>query len=122
MSGKHYWTEILAARSTRRRAITASAPTAGGSLFLVACGGSDSPGAVKNGATSKPVDTTKAAVRGGVFKTYRTADFPPFDPNVATPALSFWGSLALSRLTRPEPGYLEDPSGNFVGDLAESWE
>src|SRR5437762_13773467 len=69
-----YWSTTLGYRMGRRRALAASGGTAFAAAVLAACGSSGSSSSGKSGGSdksslvSKPVDTTKQGVRGGILK------------------------------------------------------
>jgi ABC-type transport system substrate-binding protein len=67
-------------------------------------------------------DTSKIAKRGSVYKRHNNSDIPTFDPHTASPPSWQAVQMGYSRLTQIEPGYLGPPSGEVMGDLAESWE
>src|SRR4051794_34859850 len=74
------WTKLTSARITRRRALVATSLGGAAAAFLAACGaGSSSSGgssgtASAPGLLTKPVDTTKSAKRGGIFKDSAVSD------------------------------------------------
>jgi peptide/nickel transport system substrate-binding protein len=86
-----YWNSVLDRRISRRRAIAATSAGALGAAFLAACGGDDGDGGGGGGGGStapqsnlpdsilKPVDTSKSAKRGGVWKSYLVRDPQNFD-------------------------------------------
>jgi hypothetical protein len=73
---------------------------------------------------SKPVDTTKQAVPGGVIQTRASLDVPGFDVLQATSTNTYFlvGDFAYSRLLKMKVGHMEPPKGEPEGDLAQSWE
>ena len=107
-----YWNKVLSRRIGRRRALLTAGGAAGAAAFLAACGGDDdntssgtgtsstgagttSPGASGSGLSSlitTPVDETKSAVKGGVFKTRNT-----FEPSASIRI----SSLTTSTSRRP---------------------
>jgi ABC-type transport system substrate-binding protein len=123
MSEGSYWTRLLQARLSRRRAAMASAGAGAGALLLGACGGEDSGGAGDSSTlVVKAADSTKDAKPGGVMKDSRNADIGHWDPHLSGAWWSFANPAIYSRLTRLKAGHLEPASGEVVGDLAESWE
>jgi ABC-type transport system substrate-binding protein len=68
-------------------------------------------------------DTSSSAVRGGTLTDSRNADTDSLDPFAANSLItSGINALVYNRLTKIELGRMEDPSGEFVGDLTESFE
>src|SRR4051812_32840769 len=107
----NYWTEALASRTTRRRAILGTGGAALGAAFLAACGSSGSD--AKNGTSSDGsklvatvADTTKQAKRGGTIKDRVTADPPTYDVQQAIAPLNFTARHVYSTLVAEKPGYL----------------
>jgi peptide/nickel transport system substrate-binding protein len=93
--------------------------------LLAACGGGDDRG--DQGSVSdlvtKPEDSSKSARRGGELKHFRNAGTDNMDPyGSLSPITSSLAGLSYSRLTMLKAGHLEDSNGEFVGDIAESWE
>jgi peptide/nickel transport system substrate-binding protein len=107
----------------RRRALGASVGAALGTAFLAACGGGGDSSKKEGGSSLvvKPVDTTKTAKRGGVFKDGTRTDATTFDVySLASsePRRPF----VWSRLTKLKSGVLEPSIGEIEPDIAESWE
>ena len=81
-----YWTNVLSARLSRRRAIAATGAAGLGAAFLAACGGSDrgssKPDEAKKapGLLFEPADTTKQATRGGIWQNFVLSEPQGFDP------------------------------------------
>jgi peptide/nickel transport system substrate-binding protein len=146
----NYWQRTLARRISRRRALTI---TGGSALtaFLVACGSGDdddastgstgsrasgssssSGGAGSSGSTgggenasviTKPVDTSKQAVRGGTLKEVISAEPASFDPARPEPNINRIGQYVWSTLLIQASGYLKTASQTEMdGDFAQSWE
>src|SRR5687768_17756512 len=92
-----YWSNQLHHRFGRRRALAISGTTAA-AAFIAACGGGSSGttgkdgGAAKNNLLAEPEDTTKKAVRGGVWQTSRTDDATTLDVITNISSLS-WTDL-----------------------------
>src|SRR5438874_6765763 len=123
-----YWSTTLGYRMGRRRALAASGGTAFAAAVLAACGSSGSSSSGKSGGSdksslvTKPVDTTKQAVRGGILK-----DRAPSEPNTldignAVAPLNLTAKNVYNMLMVEKPGYLSPSKDELIGDLAESWE
>jgi ABC-type transport system substrate-binding protein len=121
-----YWSSVLQSRHSRRRALAGSGGIALGAAFLAACGGdsSSSSSGGASGLLSKPEDTTKKAVRGGILPDMQTSDLASFDPQFGTVIAGygiFW--VAASQFVRTKPGiYPNESDSEPQGDMAESWE
>ena len=120
-----YWANVTSKRTSRRRALAATAMTGSAALFLAACGGdeggADKPG--NEGLASEVIDSSKQAKRGGVWLDSHTADVQTFDPQFMSVPSSPLGTLAYSRLFRPEVGHLKPAvTGSVVPDAVESFE
>src|SRR5438552_2885627 len=83
-----YWQRITTNRLSRRRALIAAGGLAGAAAILAACGGSDSGSKDGGGETKsvsslivKPVDDSKNARRGGVYKSRGTFEPSTLDPH-----------------------------------------
>src|SRR5262249_16119173 len=116
-----YWNRKQPPLISRRHVLTATMAGLGAAAFLAACGGSSNSSGSKASAVVEPVDTTKTARRGGIYKSVHTADFPSLDPCASPAALRNSTSWPSSRLMGVKAGYKEDPNGEIIGDLAESW-
>jgi peptide/nickel transport system substrate-binding protein len=124
---QRYWSSVLNNRIGRRRAIVATGASALGAAFLAACGGSDSGGSgggskESSGVVTKPVDTSKAAKKGGVLKDRNFGDPPSLDVIQATVSWNPFGFGVYSSLVQPAPGYLKPAGEELLPDIAESWE
>ena len=125
-----YWEGISRQRLSRRRVLASTGATAAAAALLAACGGSDGDGGAKedaSGLLTKPVDTSKQAVRGGTIKDSRTVDISSFDPHNTQSGGSNAGTVNYYHQTdalflRVAPGHMEPASWQITGDLAESWE
>ena len=120
-----YWRSILSRRLQRRRALRALGSVTASAALLAACGGDDDRSDQGSGSdlVTKPEDTSKQAKRGGELKHFRNAGTDNMDPyGSLSPITSSLAGLSYSRLTMLKAGYLEDSDGEFVGDIAESWE
>jgi len=125
----NYWERIISQRTSRRRALAGAGMAGAGvaALSLVGCGGGESTplsSGEESGVVSKPVDTTKEAVPGGVIQTRANLDVPGFDVLQATSTNTYLlvGNFAYSRLLKMKVGHLEPSTGEPEGDLAQSWE
>jgi ABC-type transport system substrate-binding protein len=120
-----YWNQVLRQRTSRRRAIAASGAAGLGGLLLAACGGSDGGGdggAETGGLLSKPVDTTKQAKVGGIFKGEISAEPQTMDPYFTSLSGATRGSRMQARLFQFIPGITKPSSGEIEGDLFKSYE
>jgi peptide/nickel transport system substrate-binding protein len=122
-----YWSKLLNQRTSRRRAMTVTGGAAMGAAFLAACGGNGGGGGSVGGDTSGLItnieDRTNSAQAGGTFLDSRNADTDNLDPFAASSLItSSISALAYNRLTVLKLGRMDDPDGDVVGDLAESWE
>lgn len=131
---RSYWDRFTHRRLGRRRVLTSTASIAAAAAFLAACGGGDdssegdvqapptgASGSGLDGATLTPVmDSTSQMVRGGVG-TWAHMTPANLDPHLANgPVVHGWH--AYSQLFRVKEGYLARASGEFEGELAESFE
>src|SRR6478736_8743478 len=125
-----YWANVVNARISRRRALTATGGLAATAALLAACGGGsgDSKPAGgtnnpdKSGIVYNPGDTTKSAKRGGVFRTRLATEPLNFDLYNFNASLQPFSNVVGSELLKMKPGYMEPPSLAVDGDLAQSWE
>ena len=122
-----YWSRVLQARLSRRRAIAATGMGMSAAAFLAACGGGDdSEGLLdKSGLLTQGEETTKQAKQGGVWPHFVTAEVSTMDPlnNAATGSGVNNQAYAYSRFFMWKPGVKENPvGGSFDLDAAESWE
>src|SRR5688572_18859202 len=120
----NYWHGILGKRVSRRRALATTTAGASAAAFLAACGGggSDSTASVEEAASNltKPVDTSKQAVRGGEIKDSRTVDISSFDPHNTQSGGSNAGTVnyyhqTSSLFLRVAPGHMEPASWEITG-------
>ena len=125
----NYWERIISQRTSRRRALAGAGMAGAGvaALSLVGCGGGESTplsSGEESGVVSKPVDTTKEAVPGGVIQTRANLDVPGFDVLQATSTNTYFlvGDYAYSRLLKMKVGHMAPSTGEPEGDLAQSWE
>ncbi len=123
MTQANYWTRLTEARFTRRRALVATGASGLAAALLAACGSSGSSGDEKgnqSGLVTVPADTSKKAVRGGVFKDSTKVDIGTFDVHILAenPRRPF----VWTRLTKVRSGLLEPATGDIDPDGAESWE
>jgi peptide/nickel transport system substrate-binding protein len=91
---------------------------------LAACGGSDnaSSGGESSGILTKPVDTSKQAMRGGTSKWYYPAEPNGFDVVGGQAPLNPLKNNAYGQFTNQVAGRLEPSKREVSGDMAESWE
>ena len=105
---------------------TASTGASGPSGATGATGSSGSTGATgstggsQSSLITRPVDETKNAIKGGVYKTRNT-----FEPSTLDPHLfpnNFHVYETYSNLWRIKDGIIDYSDGEVVGDLVDSWE
>jgi peptide/nickel transport system substrate-binding protein len=133
----NYWSGTLRRRVTRRRVVAGSGAGALSAAFLAACGADDDGGSGSTGSATGPTgttgsgssglvttpeDTTPQAQRGGTLKFSVTADIPNLDPHYLSLANAQQVLLNYNRLTRVQPGHLDQSDGTIIGDAVESWE
>jgi len=122
----NYWSNVLAGRLTRRRALAASGSMALGGAILAACGG-DGAGkgpADKSGLLAPALDETDRAKPGGTFVTAGASTSGTLDAHFNNQTASFreifdiystplkWG-LSVGKMPSPS---------SITGDAFESWE
>jgi len=120
-----YWSKVSSSRIGRRRALAATGATALGAAFLAACGGGDGegPSEGKSDLVAKIEDSSAKAKPGGMLADSRNADTSSLDPFASNSLVtSGINAYVYNRLTKLDVGKLAEPSGEVVGDLAESWE
>ena len=124
-----YWTRTLAARLSRRRALAVSGGLAGGTALLAACGGGEDGGGGgqlkdTSGLVYEPVDSTKQAVKGGIWQSAYAVEQLHFDPLSTNSQFTFGhAGLAYQKLLSLKPGTFKDPPlGEVDGEIASSWE
>jgi len=121
-----YWSTVLTQRVNRRRLMTATGTFAAGAAFLAACGGNSSgKGDVdRSGLLTKPVDTTKRAVKGGIWPQVVTSDAASLDSMTGIGRRPLdEAAHVYSRLVRYKIGTFDKPAkGDIEGDAAVSWE
>ena len=120
----NYWDGILASRLSRRRGLAAVGTSAAAAAFLAACGGNDDndggADADQSALVSRPVDETRGAKKGGVYKARNS-----FEPSTLDPHLfpnNFHVAATYSNLFLIKDGVLEYSDGTVAGDLVQSWE
>ncbi|HEX5141785.1 MAG TPA: hypothetical protein VFX19_12640, partial [Dehalococcoidia bacterium] len=126
-----YWNQVLERRLTRRRAIAVTGATAASAAFLAACGGDDNKGGSsggggevegdKSGLLTKLVDETKNAKAGGTYIGVQGNAPSSLDPHIIGAHVTIVGRTH-SQLFRIKDGVLKNTDGEFMGDLAQSWE
>jgi peptide/nickel transport system substrate-binding protein len=123
-----YWTQTLAIRISRRRALAASGAAAASAAFLAACGGgdkADSGPKDTSGLLTKAENSSSHARQGGTWPHYVTTEVAAMDPlnNASAGSAINNQAWAYSRFLQWKPGVFENPvGGDFVLDAAESWE
>jgi ABC-type transport system substrate-binding protein len=122
-----YWSQTLARRVSRRRALATTGATAAAAAFLAACGGSDNGGGNggpkdSSGLLTKIEDTTKQAKVGGTLAIAINSDLQSLDPNFTTSG-SANAPFVYSRLFMYKPGRSPGGAqGDVLPDAAESAE
>jgi ABC-type transport system substrate-binding protein len=102
---------------------TAATGATGGSAGTGATGATAATGATgpsQSSLITPPVDETKNAVKGGVYKTRNT-----FEPSTLDPHLfpnNFHVYETYSNLWRIKDGIIDYSDGEVIGDLVDSWE
>lgn len=116
-----YWSRVLNGRANRRRVLAAAGAASLGSAFLAACGGKESSVGT-SGLLTKPVDSTKAARRGGTFHSYKNLDAANLDPAVTHTTALTPLNRGYGKLFYVKPGYLQPSTFEVAGDVCDSWE
>lgn len=145
---KNYWANVLQGRVKRRRVLGMAGGAAFSAAFLAACGsddddagstgssastgstgsttggsgGNDAGGADSSGLLSERKDTSAQARRGGTLKLSVERDVAAFDVAIAQRYFEVPQSHVYSRLTQQKAAVLGNWTGEFTGDIAESWE
>jgi ABC-type transport system substrate-binding protein len=126
-----YWSALTMRRLTRRRALgaAAGAGVAAAAISLIGCGSGDGGGSSSNtkdssGLLGEKVDTTKQAVAGGTWPSYRDEDVISLNPLVNTQGAAqselIWGySMLVKHSFAVGHGVGAEA---ITGDAAESWE
>jgi ABC-type transport system substrate-binding protein len=119
-----YWNRLLERRITRRRAIGSLGTTAAAAAFLAACGGDDGDGGAgdNSGLVFKIEDETSKAKPGGVYITTQDNAFARSPDPHRIGAHGGVAGRAYSQLFRIKHGRLKNTAGEYMGDLAQSWE
>jgi ABC-type transport system substrate-binding protein len=134
------WVPLYVTSSLTRRRFLRAAAAGSGALALIACGGGASsvklkdsgsarePGTVWRATSDWTIeDETKQAVRGGIYRGWRSADQEGhYDsitlPSSQAPFSAHVHEMLMGQQTRPgiDPSSLE--ASDPIGMLAESWE
>jgi ABC-type transport system substrate-binding protein len=128
MGSSSYWSKMLNARLSRRRALLQSSAGTAGAGLLIACGGDDSNNGGVGGDTptseliTPAEDKTDDAKRGGAYKLSWGQDFLTLDPQTTSAPSRYAVQWTYSKFLSVKPGYKQDPDGEIMGDLADSWE
>jgi ABC-type transport system substrate-binding protein len=126
-----YWDSVLSRRLSRRRTIIGAASLGAGFVAagVVGCSdGDDAPSATPqpedtSGLLTAPVDSTKDAVRGGVWTATQVSGVEHFDALSGDDRTLFHTTHAYQRLLRYKPGTVFSPAdGTVEGDAAASYE
>src|SRR5688572_9802480 len=125
-----FWNRFATHRVSRRRALAAGGGLSAATLFLAACGGGGSDVVTpeskdKSGLLGTPEDTTRQAVRGGVWTTdlEEAINVDPIAQNTSTGfnfTVPVYSKLAKYGLSN-KPNVLPTTK-DITGDAAESWE
>ena len=123
-----YWSGKLQNRFSRRRAIAATGAGALGAAFLAACGGSSDSGgsgAAKpakdtSGLLYDPVDTTKQAVKGGIWANTIQNPIDGFTPYIGgnSVSLNHVNHMYQRLLSYKNGENGQDADGTLEGDAA----
>ena len=138
---KGYWDGISRARATRRRVLAAAGSAAAGAALLSACGGGNEQGLKFDNAgdSRKPgtvwfssndwklADETKAAVRGGIYRSVMTGDHAShYDPipiaGSQVPSSDHLHQMLMARNRGPGIDPKSPEASNPEPALAQSWE
>lgn len=118
----NYWQSVANRRVSRRSAVLTVGAAGFGATLLAACGGGSSTKEKTASLVASPIDSTKSAVRGGIYKASLAADLQTFDPMFTSTPSGTPTNLAYSRLFMVKPGILEPTNGDIIGDFVQSWE
>jgi len=117
-----YWTDLLARRVGRRRALIGAGSAGLGAALLAACGGGDGED-VGGSLATKPTDSTSRAAKGGIMQSFMTSEGLNFDVPTGTAQVVAHGLHVYSRLVKTKLGTAESPpDGTVIPDAAVSWE
>ncbi len=79
-----------------------------------------SSGATQSSLITQPVNETKSAVKGGVFKTRETFEPSSLDPHIFPN--NFFVASTYSNLWMIQDGVLDWSDGKISGDIVDTWE
>jgi ABC-type transport system substrate-binding protein len=113
---------MLNQRLARRRLLATTGLTGAAALIAACGGGSNDQVRPASGLLYAPVDTSKSAKHGGVFRSSRTNEPLNFDLHNFDQTKAPFSNVVGSQLVKMKPGKFEDPSLQVEGDLAQSWE
>src|SRR5438128_942389 len=119
-----YWTKALRGNISRRRALTTSGASAATAALLAACGGNSKTSSKQETASllKSPIDSTKEAKRGGIYKSNNDRAFSTIDPQ-ASGTTGAGRDMGYQRPLSLKAGYLKPATqGVFEGDAAQAWE
>ncbi|HEU5402938.1 MAG TPA: ABC transporter substrate-binding protein, partial [Terriglobales bacterium] len=144
-----YWSKVLKARLSRRRALIVAGTSASAASFIVACGGSSNgrktgnttggaasastgsgsttsaPSGAKNSLVDVPLDTTAQAKPGGTLKHWADGDAVHDDAlaSNANGVINWISAFAYPRMLRnADFKYPKAPDGTLEGETARSFE
>ncbi len=119
-----YWERTIAHRVDRRRVLATTGATSIAAALLAACGrgSSSSGGKSASSLVAEPVDTSKQAKQGGVYKGQLTQDVQTLEPSFRSAPAATHSQRAYQNLFSQKPGYLAPQKDEYEGDVVESWE
>src|SRR5438477_3320316 len=125
-----YWARSLQQRFSRRRMLATTGAGAATAALLAACGGGGSKKAASKGPVDtsgllyQPVDTTKTAVKGGIWSTTIGNPTDGFTPYIGgnSITLNHINHMYQRLLSYKNGTEAQDADGSLEGDAAASWE